>query len=214
LAREEGKPDIGSETGSAPDRLAKLLGIPDSLRTRPPQIDIRLAWQKWLAYNNAMARKPQLVSEGVWEVALQKATDLQEVFVSKSVWFKDYKALFQHVDLVPGLVAWLNCEEDAPSGAHFFVQEKLKYTFNDLRRLLNEPRDDDDEPQGGGDDDNDNDNDDNETSDVSMEDRQQKGKSKGKGKNRKPDSDSDDNRGKKKAKKVKTASFSKKLANK
>jgi hypothetical protein len=126
---EETKSDAVSEKGNASDQLAKLLGIPPSLRARPPQIDIRQAWQKWLAYSDAMTRKPQMVKDGLWEVSLQKTTDLQEVFILKSVWFKDYKGLFQHVGLVPGLVAWLNCKAGAPSGAHFFQKVKVKYTF-------------------------------------------------------------------------------------
>jgi hypothetical protein len=191
--REENKSDTVSEKGNASDRLAKLLGIPDSLRARPPQIDIRQAWQKWLAYNDAMTRKPQMVKDGLWDVSLQKTTDLQEVFVSKSVWFRDYRNLFKNAGRIPGLVAWLNCKSGASSGAQLFGQEKLKYTFPDLRRLLDEPREDEDEEE-----------EEEEKSDVSMEDMQQKskGKGKGKGKVHQPDSESDENRVKKKAKKA------------
>ena len=118
-------------------QLAELLDIPMTLTTRPKSVDIRIAYSKYLAYQEANTKMLHMIDDGTWPID-PPGDALIETFVSKSVWHANYKILFPQVIQYPRLAKWLRSEKDAMTSVELFGKEKRCFTFVDLRRLLEE----------------------------------------------------------------------------
>jgi hypothetical protein len=117
--------------------LIATLNIPESLTDRPKgAVDIRLAWSKFDAIQAALRLYYHMKKDYTWTQALVSADDIVELFVSKTVFHRNYKKLFPRAQKFPALKAWLDASEDAPSDGDVWDNVKSVYTFVDLQRNL------------------------------------------------------------------------------
>jgi hypothetical protein len=73
-----------------------------------------------------------MVSEGSWPGKKPCATDLIEVFISKSMWFSHYKPAFSKVANFPEMVKWLEDSDDKGTDLEVWGVEKGTYSVMDL----------------------------------------------------------------------------------
>ena len=64
------------------------------------------------------------------------ADDIVELFVSKSVYHRNYRKLFPRARNFTALESWLKQEDDGPMDSDIWDEEKGLYSFGDLERLL------------------------------------------------------------------------------
>jgi hypothetical protein len=110
-----------------------LLGISAHLSIRNDR-NIRLSYEKYKAYLKASQTLSKL--EGSWPGKKPSATDLIEVFVSKSMWFSHYKPAFPKVADYPEMVKWLENSDDKGTDLEVWGVEKGSYSLLDLRRFV------------------------------------------------------------------------------
>jgi len=119
------------------DELLAILNIPPSLSERPKgNVDIRIAWGKWKGYQSAQSLYYRIKNGKTWTFSAITADTIIELFVSKTVYHRNYKKLFPRVSQFPDLVSWLEQEEEGPSAMDVWGVDKSFYTFVDLERLL------------------------------------------------------------------------------
>jgi hypothetical protein len=83
----------------------------------------------------------KMKSTGTWPTTCPQptATDIIEIFISKSMWHQYYVACFSNISKYPDMVEWLEEEgEDRPSSVDVWGFQKTSYTFADLKKWLNE----------------------------------------------------------------------------
>ena len=81
----------------------------------------------------------EIISEGGWPEHYQKVTvtEIQQIFVSKSVWHAQYIPCFQDISKHEEMVEWL---QDSGSGddENVWGFKKMAYHFSDLKEWLEE----------------------------------------------------------------------------
>jgi hypothetical protein len=110
------------------EHFITLLKIPRNLATRGDTTDVRMAYKKYTAYLAAKEALDTMILDGSWQGKKPTVTSLIEVFVSKSVFHKNWK-LFQRLEEFPDLLEWFEGSED---GAAVWGIWKSAYAFTDL----------------------------------------------------------------------------------
>ena len=119
------------------DTLIAMLNIAESLTDRPKgAVDIRLAWGKFEAIQTALALYYHMKKDNTWTQPPVSADDIVELFVSKTVYHRNYRKLFPQVQKFPVLKAWLEGADNAPLDSDVWDNVKGVYTFADLQKNL------------------------------------------------------------------------------
>jgi len=122
-----------SANNSLRDDLLIALNIPETLSDRPKgTVDIRLAWGKYQGIRSAQGLYYRMKNDGTWTEPPVSADDIIELFVSKSVFHRNYRKLFPRAEKFPVLKAWLEQGSNAPLDSDV----KSLYTFLDLQKNL------------------------------------------------------------------------------
>ena len=124
-----------SEPGDWKQQLMTLLEIPSHLSIRNDR-NIRVAYSKYKAYLQASQTLTGMVTDGSWPGKKPSATDLIEVFVSKSMWFSHYKPGFSKVADYPDMVEWLEGGDEIKSDLEVWGVEKSAYSLLDLKKFV------------------------------------------------------------------------------
>jgi hypothetical protein len=118
------------------DQIATALGLSLSIRTRSKLLDLRLAYQKYVAYHKARSDIATQIADGIWPLGRMPTTeDLAEVFISKSVFFTKFK-LFNDIEQHPDVLNWLESAEGCLTGQQLFGKPRHNFTFPDLSHYL------------------------------------------------------------------------------
>ena len=119
------------------DHIAEALDIPDSVRARHKVNDLRLAYTKYLVFQEAKSKLAQMVADGTWELKtstgelkIPSTGDLISVFISTSSWYAGYNA-FAKVDNHPEMKSWLEGSLDK-GNLEVWGGNKTTYSFKDL----------------------------------------------------------------------------------
>jgi hypothetical protein len=134
-------------TNNFQTQIAAVLEIPASIVARPPVVDLRLAYAKYLAYLGARTAISSMSAAGTWTLKSPSADELVEVFVSKSVWHRNYK-LFARVKEFPLLIQWME-GKSGPTDMDIFGYQRPTYSFSDLRKFLAKADEDVQSPSKG-----------------------------------------------------------------
>jgi hypothetical protein len=110
------------------DDLLHRLEIPVELLDRNDK-GLRFAYQKYKAHQQAVQRLEEMVANGTWEGKRPVATDLIEIFISKTKWFSQ-------ISQYPQMVLWLEQDENSPSDLEVWGIQKDQYSFPDLHAFL------------------------------------------------------------------------------
>ena len=94
------------------------------------------AYQKYKAHQQAVQRLEEMVANGTWEGKRPSATDLIEIFISKTKWFSNYRHGFSQISQYPQMVLWLEQDGDSPSDLEVWGIQKDQYSFPDLHAFL------------------------------------------------------------------------------
>jgi hypothetical protein len=139
-------PDVSDSFTSYQTQLIALLNIPPALITRPKVVDVRLAYSKYKAFNQAQTEMYRMVADGTWSIKVPATDELVEVFVSKSVWHQNYTKVFPSAKTFPKVLAWLeqpynklDSDDDGDSSAfnvQIFGVNKTLYKFKDLKDVV------------------------------------------------------------------------------
>ena len=118
--------------GSIQDLIATELDIPAHLcdRTRG---DLRMAYAKYMALTNAIATLSKMTIAGTW---IHKYTndDVIEVFMSKSMYFRNHSKVFPMLNRYPAMEQWLENAADAPADSTVWGHERQ--SFDNLKKIL------------------------------------------------------------------------------
>jgi hypothetical protein len=107
------------------------------------KVPLTLAYERYKACNKAMQDFNKMKSAGTWPTTcpLPTATDIIEIFISKSMWHQYYVAFFSNISKYPDMVEWLEEDgEDRPSSVDLWGFQKTSYTFADLKKWLKEQK--------------------------------------------------------------------------
>jgi len=119
--------------GSIRDLIATALEIPEHLIDRKKGGDIRVAYAKYLALVDALDKLSKMSASATWK---HKNTndDVIEVFVAKSVYFRNHARVFPLLDHYPPMVQWLLNAVGAPADSVVWGNEK--HSFDSLYKIL------------------------------------------------------------------------------
>ena len=122
--------------------LATILKISPQLMNQEGKVPLTLAYERYKACNKAMQDFNRMKAAKTWPSTCPEptATDIIEIFISKSMWHQYYVALFSHISKYPDMVEWLEDGEDRPSDVDVWGLQKTSYTFSDLKKWLNEQK--------------------------------------------------------------------------
>jgi len=107
------------------------------------KVPLTLAYERYKACNKAMQDFNKMKGAGTWPTTCPQptATDIIEIFISKSMWHQYYVALFSNISKYPDMVEWLEEDgEDRPSSVDVWGFQKTSYAFADLKKWLNEQK--------------------------------------------------------------------------
>jgi len=125
--------------GSIRDLIVIALGIPDHLIDRKKGGDMRVAYAKYLAVLDALDNLSLMSGSGTWK---HKNThdDVIEVFISKSVYFRNHSKVFPLLVHYPAMKEWLEKTADTVevdrAAADALVWGSEKHSFDSLRKIL------------------------------------------------------------------------------
>lgn len=123
--------------------IACILKVPSHLMNQEGKVPLTLAYERYKACNKAMQDFSKMKAAGTWPTtcSLPTATDIIEIFISKSMWHQYYVALFSNISRYPDMVEWLEEDgEDRPSSVDVWGFQKNSYTFADLKKWLAEQK--------------------------------------------------------------------------
>ena len=115
--------------------LMTRLDIPLALADRTDG-SLHIGYQKYKAFLQASKTLATLCNAGQWQGKRPSATDLIEIFQSKSMWHAHHAKAFSRVSGYPEMVLWLEKDKDAPSDVGLWGYEKSTYNFKDLFAYL------------------------------------------------------------------------------
>ena len=123
--------------------IACILKVPSHLMNQEGKVPLTLAYERYKACNKATQDFSKMKAAGTWPTtcSLPTATDLIEIFISKSMWHQYYVALFSNISRYPDMVEWLGEDgEDRPSSVDVWGFQKNSYTFAHLKKWLAEQK--------------------------------------------------------------------------
>jgi hypothetical protein len=123
--------------------IASILKVSPHLMNEEGKVPLTLAYERYKACNKSMQDFNKMKSTGTWPTTCPQptATDIIEIFISKSMWHQYYVACFSNISKYPDIVEWLEEEgEDRPSSVDVWGFQKTSYTFADLKKWLNEQK--------------------------------------------------------------------------
>lgn len=139
LASQDLKADssAGAKSAAKALLLAQLDIDPSVLQSTLESSDkgIRTSYLKYQSHLQADSTLKQKILDGTWVGRKPTATELIELFVSKSMWHSHY-SLFGQVSNYPLLKKWLDNETDAPGDFEVWGYEKLSYNFKDMKDYM------------------------------------------------------------------------------
>ena len=119
------------------NQIAEALDVSDSVRARHKVNDLRLAYTKYTAFQEAKSKLAQMVADGTWELKsstgelkIPSTGDLISVFISTSSWYAGYN-VFAKVDNHPEMKSWLEGSLDM-GNLELWGFNKTTYSFKDL----------------------------------------------------------------------------------
>ena len=115
-----------------------VLNIPPYLLARK-EVDLRMAYQKYLAVIAAKKRISEMTLAGTWPLETPLQNQIIEIFISKSVWFKHYAPFFPKLDRFPQMLKWLEGGDDAPADEATWGHFRTSYSFSDLKHYFGRP---------------------------------------------------------------------------
>jgi hypothetical protein len=115
--------------------IVTLLGIPLDLTNRNNN-SLRVAYEKFVAHARAFKTMQLMVSQGTWKRKRLTGTELVELFVSKSMWFRYFSPNFSKVSNFADMILWLEDDDGCPSDLAVWGFEKSTYNFKDLAKYL------------------------------------------------------------------------------
>ena len=96
----------------------ETLEIPLHLTYRDKNVDLHVAYAKFLEVDKVVAKLSALEKLGKWTYYKKPShDDIIEVFMSRSGYHNHPKRFFPRVDHIPGMKDWLMNEKDAPTTA-------------------------------------------------------------------------------------------------
>ena len=119
--------------GSIRDLIATTLEIPEHLIDRKKGGDICVAYAKYLALMDALDKLSTMSALGTWKPNSTN-DDVVEVFVSKSVYFRNHAKVFPLLVHYPAMVQWLENEDGAPADSVVWGNER--HSFDGLKKIL------------------------------------------------------------------------------
>jgi hypothetical protein len=119
--------------GSIRDLIATTLKIPEHLIDRKKGGDIRVAYAKYVALVEALDNLSIMSASGAWKHN-NTNDDVIEVFVAKSVYFRNHAKVFSLLDHYPPMVQWLLDAAGAPADSVVWGNEK--HSFDSLYKIL------------------------------------------------------------------------------
>jgi len=119
--------------GSIRDIIVTTLGIPEHLINRKKGGDIRVAYAKYLAIVDTLEKLSQLSAKGTWKHN-NTNDDVIEVFVSKSVYFRNHAKVFPLLVHYPAMEQWLENADGASADSVVWGNEK--HSFDGLNKIL------------------------------------------------------------------------------
>lgn len=122
--------------------LASILKISPHLMNKEGKVPLTLAYERYKACNKAMQDFNKLKGAKTWPTTCPEptATDIIEIFISKSMWHQYYAALFSNISKYPDMVEWLEDGEDRPSSVDVWGFQKTVYSFADLKKWVEEQK--------------------------------------------------------------------------
>ena len=125
--------------GSIQDIIVTTLGIPDHLIDYKNGGDIHVAYAKYLGVLNALDKLSLLSGSGTWKHN-NTHDDVIEVFVSKSVYFRNHANVFPLLVHYPAMKGWFEKTADTVEAdratADAVVWGSEKHSFDNLRKIL------------------------------------------------------------------------------
>jgi len=137
-------PPVYFAAGSIRDLIVTTLGISEHLINRKKGADVRVAYAKYLAIVDTLEKLSQLSANGTWKHD-NTNDDVVEVFVSKSVYFRNHSKIFPLLVYYPAMQEWLEktpetVEADSTdaerAAADAVVWGSEKHTLDGLRKIL------------------------------------------------------------------------------
>jgi hypothetical protein len=115
--------------------IITTLGISPHLYEHSPQVNVRLAYVKYLGVLDTFTSIAKLIGSGTWPQKKKPTNDdMIEIFMSKSAWFQNHSKIFPLVNRSPKIEKWLQTADDAPSD--YEVWGYQKQTFDNLLSML------------------------------------------------------------------------------
>ena len=111
------------------------LGIPIHLSNRSDR-HIRVMYKKYKAHLQASQTLAKMTADGTWTAQQPTATELIELFTSKSMWHSHYKPAFSKISDYPEMVQWLEDSDEKGSDLDVWGLEKSNYNLVDLRNFV------------------------------------------------------------------------------
>jgi hypothetical protein len=125
--------------GSMRDLIVTALGIPDHLIDRKKGGDMHVAYAKYLAIRDALDNLSLMSGSGTWKHN-NTHDDVIEVFVSKSVYFRNHANIFPLLVHYPAMKGWFEKTADTVEAdratADAVVWGSEKHSFDNLRKIL------------------------------------------------------------------------------
>lgn len=109
------------------------LEIPAHQTTAYNKGDIRMAYTRYLAVQNAQKRLSKLCDDGTWKLKMPILEDIAGVFGSKSAYF-NHSQIFASVHKHPEVQKWLERADDAPTDGKLWGGKKP--TFGKLEAIM------------------------------------------------------------------------------
>ena len=125
--------------GSMRDLIVTALRIPDHLIDHKKGGDMRVAYAKYLAIRDALDNLSLMSGSGTWKHN-NIHDDVIEVFVSKSVYFRNHANVFPLLVHYPAMKGWFEKTADTVEAdratADAVVWGSEKHSFDNLRKIL------------------------------------------------------------------------------
>ena len=106
--------------------IKETLGIPDHLTSTFNKGDMRMAYTRYLAVQDARRRLSQLRADGTWTQKLPSLEEASGVFFRKTTYF-NHSWIFAKVSDFHSVEQWLLGEEDAPSDSKLWGSKRPTY---------------------------------------------------------------------------------------
>jgi hypothetical protein len=105
----------------------------DPALTHRNDSSLRMWYNKYNAWNDAVAKLEELKSANQWTLQDIGRTELINLFAGRSYWHSHVKKAFKDIHNYKPMVEWLERSDDdaEPSDLHIWHSEKI-YTFKDL----------------------------------------------------------------------------------